>query len=103
MTTLLTGPLTLGDLFDRAIRFYRAYFAELIITPLLFITPFLLLNGILQLTARPAPLFRWSDLANHPFAIFRLLNANGSTARSTVLVTNLQLAVSFLTTLVLTV
>ncbi len=103
MTTLLTGPLTLGDLFDRAIRFYRAYFHELIIAPLLFLTPFLLLNGILQLMAQPAPIFRWSALASSPFTIFRLLNASGSNARSILIITNLQLAVFFFASLVLTV
>lgn len=103
MTTLLTGPLTLGDLFDRAIRFYRAYFHELIIAPLLFITPFILLNGILQLTVRPVPIFRWSALTNNPFAIFRLLNASGANARSILIITNLQLAVFSFVGLVLTV
>ncbi|MFN8492676.1 MAG: hypothetical protein U0350_34055 [Caldilineaceae bacterium] len=103
MNTLLTGPLTLGDLFDRAIRFYRAYFRELVIVPLLFIVPFLLLNGFLQLTVRPTPIFRWSALANNPFSIFRLLNAVGANSRCVLIVTNLQLAIIAFVSLVLTV
>lgn len=103
MTPLLTGPLSLGDLFDRAIRFYRAYFHELILFPLLCITPFFLLNGILQLTAPPATIFRWSALVNNPFLIFRLLNATGANTRSLFILTNLQLAVSSFVGLVLTV
>ncbi len=54
---LLTGPLSLGDIFDRAIRLYRARFGDLIrITALLAIPIALLRIAIINLFP-PAPVF----------------------------------------------
>ncbi len=42
----ISGPLTLGDLLDRAFRIYRARFGLLILTSAIFLVPLGILSGI---------------------------------------------------------
>lgn len=46
--TLISGPLGLGDLLDRAFRLYRARFGPFLLTAALFLIPFSLISGLLS-------------------------------------------------------
>ncbi len=97
--SLLTGPLRIGDLLDRAIHFYRHYFRLLIVAPVLFLTPLAIVNAILQAMAQPYSLLRISTLSDTPSAIFRLLNAGGASSRGILIIAYIQIILSSFVTL----
>lgn len=47
MTTLISGPLSLGDLLDRAFRLYRSRFVILLLTAAIFQAPLSVVSGLL--------------------------------------------------------
>ena len=48
MQSPITGPLSLGDLLDRAFRIYRARFGSLVLTAAIFFVPLGILSGIMS-------------------------------------------------------
>ena len=60
----LTGPLSLGDLLDRAFRLYRARFGLLLLTAAIFNVPLAIVSGLLM----------WRFFGNYMRAIELLLN-----------------------------
>jgi hypothetical protein len=67
LPVLISGPLSLGDIIDRAIRLYRAYFGPLVLTAAVLLAPYGIINAILTATAPPASPFSPSGQADDPF------------------------------------
>jgi hypothetical protein len=51
---LISGPLSLGDIIDRAIRLYRAYFGPLVLTAAVLLVPIGIVDAFLTTTAPPS-------------------------------------------------
>ena len=60
----LTGPLSLGDLLERAFRLYRARFGLLLLTAAIFVVPLAIVSGLLT----------WRFFGNYVQAIELLMN-----------------------------
>ncbi|MDQ3249782.1 MAG: hypothetical protein M3Q45_11325, partial [Chloroflexota bacterium] len=64
----ITGPLSLGDLLDRAFRIYRARFGSLVLTAAIFLVPLGILSGILSGTMLTSFFALFAQLLRNPNA-----------------------------------
>jgi hypothetical protein len=81
-TILIRGPLSLGDIIDRAFRLYRAYFGPLALTAAAVLVPFGAIDAVLSAVTPPAPISAvGSDLESTIFSFMELYLAGmgGST------------------------
>ena len=69
---LISGPLSLGDIIDRAIRLYRAYFSPLVLTAAVLLAPIGIINAILTAMAPPAG--GLAELGEVEGAVMRILD-----------------------------
>lgn len=103
----ISGPLTLGDLLDRAFRIYQARFGVLILTAAIFLVPLGILSGIFSGGIMTGYLSLLSEVMQNPeatpdAAMFDMLEANQSAVALSYLLVPLGLLANVLVTLALT-
>ena len=103
----ISGPLTLGDLLDRAFRIYQARFGLLILTAAIFLVPLGILSGIFSGGIMTGYLSLLSEVMQNPeatpdAAMLDMLEANQSAVALSYLLVPVGLLANVLVTLALT-
>ncbi len=103
----IAGPLTLGDLLDRAFRIYRARFGLFIITGAIFLVPLGILSGLLSGNFMTNYLTFFTQMMQNPQTppdenMLKLLQYNNGSLYLTYLLLPLSLVISALVNLALT-
>ncbi len=102
----IAGPLTLGDLLDRAFRIYRARFGLFVLTGAIFLVPLGILSGLLSGNFMTNYLTFLTQLMQNPEAasdetMLNLFQSNSSTIYLTYLLVPLSLVINVVVNLAL--